>query len=36
MNVLAGHKLALMEAETDLTRRKEHSNKGYKLIDSAN
>lgn len=35
LNVLAGHQLHLMEAETDLVRRKEHSKKGYKLIEEA-
>jgi len=36
MNVLAGHQLHLMEAEPDLVKRKEHSKKGYKLIEEAN
>jgi len=36
LNVLAGHQLHLMEAEADTIRRKEHSKKGYKLIEEAN
>ena len=36
MNVLAGHQLHLMEAESDPKIRQKHSQKGYKLIEEAN
>ena len=36
INVLAGHQLHLMEAESDPTIRRKHSQKGYKLIEKGN
>ena len=36
INVLAGHQLHLMEAESDPAIRRKHSQKGYKLIEKGN
>ena len=36
MNVLAGHQLNLVEAESDLAQQSVHRQKGHKLIEEAN